>query len=290
MEPVRLVRAIRDGVAAKLTTRRLNCDVNLTLWRLDTSREELEVMDQGLHGLIDPSAGRRRHLRVLDSIVASRHLLEDLAHNTDGLTNLVEANRVSVERVADGADDDIKVDFVVREIRHRAAKVPGHTRRSQDWPSRRHCKRKLGGDHSHTFSTLTKVLLAVQKMVLVVDPGLDRVDHRNDIVLPAVREIRGNATGADVVVVHPQTGGLLEEREQHVPFTKSEDHHRRRCEVHSIRRSPRDMTVDSSELGHQHSDPRCTRWHLDVEQFLDREREAELVREWREVVHARDVG
>src|SRR5665213_1669458 len=124
MEPVGLVGAVRNEVAAELASWRLDGDIDLTLGRLDTAGEELEVVDKCLHGLINSGPGRWRDLGVLDSVVASRHALDDLPDDSNRLPDLVQAHGVPVEGVTDRADDDVEVDLVVVEVRHGLAKVP----------------------------------------------------------------------------------------------------------------------------------------------------------------------
>ena len=132
--PVRLGGPVRDEVAAELAARRLDGHVDLALGDPEALGEELEVVDERLHRLVDARPRRRRDLAVLDAVVAGRHLLEDLADDPDRLADLVEAHRVAVEGVAERADDDVEVDLVVGQVRHRAAQVPRHAGGAQDRP------------------------------------------------------------------------------------------------------------------------------------------------------------
>ena len=97
---VRLGRAVAGDVAAELAARALDGDVDLALGHLEALGEDLEVVDQRLHRLVDARPRRRRDLLVLDAVVAGRHPVEDLADDAHRLADLVEADRVAVEGVA----------------------------------------------------------------------------------------------------------------------------------------------------------------------------------------------
>ena len=78
---VRLRRTIAHDVAAKFTTRRLNRDIRLALGNLEPFSEDLEVVNERFHGLVDTRTRRRSDFLVLDAVIALRHLLEALANN-----------------------------------------------------------------------------------------------------------------------------------------------------------------------------------------------------------------
>ena len=111
------------------------------------------------------------------------------------------------------------------------------------------------------------------------------------VVAPARRQVGGDATGADVVVVHPQAGDLLEEAQHLLALAPAVDHHRHGAEVHAVGREEQQVAGHPVELGHQHADPHRPLGDLlvDAEQLLGGEGERQLVEERAEVVHARDV-
>src|SRR3954452_15611514 len=73
---VRPGRAIADDVAAELTPRRFDRDVHLAFGDLEALGEDLEVVDEGLHRLVDAGPRWRGDLLVLDPVVAGRHAVE----------------------------------------------------------------------------------------------------------------------------------------------------------------------------------------------------------------------
>ncbi len=131
---------------------------------------------------------------------------------------------------------------------------------------------------------------AGQELVVLLGPRDHRVADDADVVLPSVGEIRGGPARPDEVVVHPKTGRLLEEPEDHLALAEAVDHHRGRAEVHPVGRHPHEVRRDPVELDHQHPDPLGPWRQLDPEQRLDRHREHQLVGERCEVVHPGDVG
>src|SRR4029453_2113122 len=114
---VRPRRAVAGEITPELAARALDRDVDLSLGNLEALGEDLEVVDQRLHRLVDTSAWRWRDLPVLDAIVALRHPLEDLADDLHRLAHLVEPDRVAVERVAVRAHDAGELDLVLVLLR-----------------------------------------------------------------------------------------------------------------------------------------------------------------------------
>ena len=160
VHPVGLRRAVAHDVAAELAAGRLDRHVRLALGHLEALGEDLEVVDQGLHRLVDASAGRRRDLLVLDPVVTGREQVEDLPDDLDRLADLVDADRVAVEAVAVAADDDVEVDLLVEEVGHVAPEVPRHAGGPQDRTGGAERDRLLGRDHADALEALAVDRLA----------------------------------------------------------------------------------------------------------------------------------
>ena len=101
VHPVRSGRTVAGDVATELAARALDGDVDLAGGHLEPLGEQLEVVDQRLHRLVDARPRRRRDLLVLDPVVAGRHGVEDLTDDAHRLTHLVDADGVTVEGVAE---------------------------------------------------------------------------------------------------------------------------------------------------------------------------------------------
>ena len=278
VHPVGLGPAVGHQVAAELAAGGLDGHVDLALGHPEALGEDLEVVDQRLHRLVDAAAGRRRDLLVLDAVVAGRHLLDDLADDPDRLADLVEADRVPVEVVAEGADDDVELDLVVAEVRHRAAAGPTATpvdRRigpvsdrasassAEMLPTPSDRWRNMGWPVSSSSYSSSRGRTVSQMTVTSSSQPSGR-----SAAVPA---------GPDEVVVHPQAGGLFEEGQDHLPLAEAVDHHRRRRVVHAVGGHPHEVGRHPVELGHQHPDPVGPGRHLDAEQLLDGQRQDQLV-------------
>ena len=110
-------------------------------------------------------------------------------------------------------------------------------------------------------------------------------------VAPAVGQVGGHAAGADVVVVHPQAGDLLEDPQALLAVAPAVDHHRHRADVHAVGGEEQQVGRHPVQLGDEHADPLRPLGDVlvDAEQLLGGERERQLVEERRGVVHAGDV-
>ncbi len=170
------------------------------------------------------------------------------------------------------------------------AKVPGDAGRAQDRPGDAERDRLLRGDDADTLRALAEDRLLGEEDVVLVEAGRDQVEQAQHVVAPARRQVGGDTTGPDVVVVHPQAGDLLEEPQQLFTLAPAVDDHRHCAEIQPVRREEEQMRRHAVQLGHQHADPHRPRRHLDAEQLLGRQAEDQLVRDRRHVVHAGDVG
>ena len=289
-QSVGLGAAIGHDVAAQLPAGRFHRRVGLPRRHLEALGEELEVVDQGLHRLVDAGPGRRGDLLVLHPVVAAGHALDDLADQPHRLADLVQADGVAVEGVAVGADHDVEVQLVVGQVGLVPAQVPGVAGGAQDGPGGPEGQGLVGGDDPDALQALPPDGLAGHQGVVLLQPGRDEVEQGQDASSPAVGQVGGHATGADVVVVHPQAGDRLEEAQDLLALAPAEEHHRDRAEVHAVGGQEEQVAGDAVHLGHQHPDPGGPDRDLDPEELLDGQRERQLVEQRRGVVHAGDVG
>ena len=187
VHPVRLGRTVAGDVAADLAARALDADVDLALGHLEALGEDLEVVDQRLHRLVDARPRWRGDLLVLDAIVARRHQLEDLGDDAHRLADLGEPDRVAVEAVAVRTDDHVEVELVVVQVRHVAAEIPLDAGRTQDRAGRAERHRLARGDHPDALQPLTP----------------DRLAGHQDVVLVEAREGAGRGCAARRRAIRP---------------------------------------------------------------------------------------
>ena len=226
MDAIRLRSTVTNDVATELAAWRFNSGVNLTHRYVETLSEELEVVDQRFHGLVDTCARWRRDLRVLGAVVAGGHHLDALANDAHGLANFIEANRVAVEVVTVGSGNNVEFDLVVGQIRHGATKVPGYTGATQQGPRQRQRNGFFGGDGRDALEALTENRLAGQELVIFESASPNGVADDFDIILPTVGQIGGNAARTDVVEVQAKSRGLFKKGQDEFTLAKTVDHHR----------------------------------------------------------------
>ena len=287
---LRLRRTVGDDVAAELTPGALDRGVDLALGHLESLGEDLEVVDQRFHGLVDAGPGRRGDLLVLDAVLTGRHLVEHLVEDANRLTDLVQPDRVAVEAVPVGPDDDVEVDLVVAEVRLVAAEVPRVAGRAEDGPGRPEGERLLGGDHADALQPSPPDRLAGHERVELRQTVGQRLEGAQQVVTPSIGQVGRDAAGPDVVVVHPQSGDDLEEPQQLLALAPAVQHHADRAEVHAVGGHEEHVRREPVDLAHQHADPLGPLGHLDLEQLLGGERERELGEQRCGVVHPGHVG
>ena len=167
VHPVRPARPVRHQVAAQLAPGVLDRHVCLPRRDLEALGEDLEVVDQRFHRLVDAGSGRRGDLAVLDAVVAVGHLLHALPHDLQRLGDLVEANAVAVERVAVLGVDDVEVDLVVGQVWLRLAQVPRHPGRAEDRPAGAEGEGLFGRDDADPHRPLHPDRVLGQQLVVL---------------------------------------------------------------------------------------------------------------------------
>src|SRR5205807_6861492 len=166
--------------------RRLDRDVRLAGRNAEALGEQLEVVDQRFHRLVDARTRRRGDLAVLDAVVAERHALDALSYDLHRLQNLVEPDLVAVEDIAVLGVDHVEVDLVVRKVRLRPTEVPREPGRAQDRPGGAEGKGLLRVDHADAHSALAPNWVLAEQVVVLADTALDLVAQLEDLALPAV--------------------------------------------------------------------------------------------------------
>ena len=234
MHPVRLRSTVRHQVAAHFSTGGFHGSVGFALGNVEALGENFEVVDQGLHRLVDAGPGRRGDLLVLGPEVAPRHEIQNLLDNAERLPNLVQANGVPVKGVAVSAHDDVKLDLVVGQVRLVAAQVPGVSRGAENGTSGRKGQCLGRVHHSHPLKAFSENGLAGQQSVVFVESWWDQVQQAPHVGLPTLREVSSHPARTDVVVVHPEAGDLFEEAQHLFTLSPAVDHHRHGAEVHAI--------------------------------------------------------
>ena len=187
-------------------------------------------------------------------------------------------------------DDHVEIHLVVGQVGLVPAQVPGHPGGAQQRAGDPEADGDVGVDGADALGALLEDGLAGEQVVVLVHALGDGFADGQDIVAPPVGQVGRHTAGAEVVVVHPQPGDLLEEAEQHLPLPPSVDEHVDGADVRAAGGEEEHVGADPVELAHEHPDPGGPGWDLDAEQPLHRQAVGQLVEERGEVVHPGDVG
>ena len=286
---IRSRRSVGDYVDTKLAAWAFDRCIAFTHRHLEAFGEDLEVVDERFHRLIDSGPRRWRDLLVLNSVVAIGHLLDALAHDLYRLFDLGQANCEAIEAIPILAHGYVELDLVIGKVRHISAQVPAAAGRA---------KKRAGGaerqalgfvQHSNALEAIAPQRLAAHQDVILLEPRLDHVHQFDEIFLPTIVKIGGNSARTDVVVVHPKAGHFFEEAQNRLALAPAIDDHRHSAEVESVGRHEQQVRAHAVELGHQHADPCGTLGDFESEQVLGGERKGELGEQRRGIVHPGDV-
>ena len=250
------------------------------------------MVNERFHRLVDSRAWRRRHFFVLNSVVASGHAIENLANDAHRLANFGKTNGITIESVAIATDNDVKLQFGILHVRHVAAQVPRHAGAAQDWSggAKRYCL--VARDYANTLQALAPDgLIGHQDVVLAQTIG-QHVKNFEHVIAPARWHVGGYSTRANEVVVHAQAGHFLEEAQHDLSLAPSVQHHRHGANVHSVGCHKQQVAAHAVEFGHEHANPHGPLGYfaVDSQQFFGGHGKNKFAVQWRQIIHARDVG
>ena len=120
------MRAIADHVATVFSSTRLHRHVHIAGRHRVALREELEVVNDRLHGCLQLFARGRQDLAVVDVDGPIGQPVQCLAEDLHRLAHLLDAYEVAAVAVAKVRGRDLEVVVLVARIRDGGAEVPGH--------------------------------------------------------------------------------------------------------------------------------------------------------------------
>jgi len=124
--------------------------------------------------------------------------------------------------------------------------------------------------------------------VVLVELARKNVEERLHGLRETARQVFAQAADADVTRKHPEPGEHLVQVQQLLAFAEAVQHHRDGAHVHRVRAEPHQVARDALQLRDHHADPGDSVWHLEADQFLDREAVREAVGLRPQIVHALD--
>ena len=209
--PVGALATVTDNIDTHLTLGGLNGRVGVTRGDGVTLGVEEEVVDQGLHVLLHGSTGRRGDLEILDTDGSSRHLVQALVDDAQGLAELLHADEVAVVSVTVGADREVKFNLVVGIIGLALADIPRDTRTTEHRTSEGEVERIGGGNDTNAPQTLDPNAVIREHLLGLVKAITELGGPLVDIVEKADRDVLVNTTGADIGGVQTGTRDTLVE-------------------------------------------------------------------------------
>jgi hypothetical protein len=211
MASVRSLTAVRNDVDTHLTLRGLDSGVSLTRRDGVTLGVEQEVVNEGLHVLLHGSSWGRRNLVVLDTDRTSRHLVETLVDNAEGLAELLHSAEVSVVAVTVGSNRDIELNLVVGVVGLVLADVEGDSRTSEHDTSEGKVQSLGSRNDTNTPQSLNPDTVVGQHLLGLVDSVAELGSPLVNVVEKTNGDILVNTTGSDVGSVETGTGNTLVE-------------------------------------------------------------------------------
>ena len=112
------------------------------------------------------------------------------------------------------------------------------------------------------------------------------------VIAPTCWQVGCYTTRANEVVIHSKARDLLEETKNIFTFTPSVQHHGHCAEVHSVSGEEQQMAAHTIQFGQQHAHPHGTFRYITInaKQLFHCHRENKFVIQWRQIIHASDVG
>lgn len=200
---------VTDQVHGHLALGGLNCRVRLTRGHRVTLGEQKEVVDQSLHVLLHGRTRGRRDLVVLHLDGTSRHLVQALVDDAEGLTELLHTAEVTVVAVTVDTNRDVELDLVVSVIGLRLADIPWHTGTTEHNTSKTHVQCIRGIHNTNTLGSSLPDTVVCKKFLSLIDTVTELGSPLVDIVKETNRDILRDTTRADVGGVETGTGNTL---------------------------------------------------------------------------------
>ena len=213
--------------------------------------------------------------------------LQALFDDLQRLLHLADPDQVAAVAVRGGVGDDVEVVSLITAIGLGLAQIVRQPGGTQHRPGHAQCHAPGQVEVADVLSPgLEDVVLGHQLLEFVESAGQD-LQQLGDPLLAVARQVGGNATGADVGAVHPQSGDRLEDAQDQVALPEPEEHHRHRAEFHPAGGQCDQMRGDAVEFHHHHPDHRGALRDVvgDTEQPFDTQAVGSLVEKRRQVVH-----
>ena len=296
---------------AEFAARGFHGGVHLSGGHPESLGDDLEVVDQALHGLThdpgdvgggvaQPVGAQFQISRPGQFLVLDHHrpradvlqTLQALGDDLQRLVHLADPDQIAAVAVGGVGGDDVEIVSLITTIRLGLAQVVGQAGGPQH---------RSGDPQCHAAGQVQvpdalgagfpDVALGEQCREFPKPAGQD-LQQLGHPLRSVVGQVGGQPAGADVGVVHPQAGDRLEQGQDEFAFPEAEEHRRHRTEFHAAGGQRHQVRGDPVELHEHHPDHRGARRNVvgDAQEAFHPQAVRGLVEERREIVHPRDEG
>jgi hypothetical protein len=196
--------AVTDKVDTHLSLGGLNGGVGVAGGDGVSLGVEKEVVDESLHVLLHGGTGRGGDLVVLDADGTSRHLVQALVDDSEGLAELLHTDQVTIVAVTVSTNGNIELNLVVGIVRLALADIPGDTGTTKHGAREGQVQGISGGNNTDTTETLNPDSVVSQHLFGLVNAVTELGSPLVDVIEKTDGNILVNTTWANVGSV--QTG------------------------------------------------------------------------------------
>jgi hypothetical protein len=177
----------------------------------------------------------------------------------------INAHEIPIVSVTGFADRDLEVVLLDAAIREDLAHIDRDPGGSGDRPGDAVRLALIDRDNANALGPVQEDGILGDQLVVLNHRLRHDLENLSNVVLPPIRQVGGDTTRTDVVVVHPQAGRLLKKGQQQFAFPPAVEHQRQRPDVHTLGRQPNEVAGYPIEFGHQDANGLAARRDLDAE-------------------------
>ena len=244
------------------------------------------MVDQRFHVVGQLLLGRRHHLGVVRHQRPLGHAFQRLHGNAPGLAHLGDPHQIPVQNIAPLAHGNLEVELLIARVGLVLADVirnaAGPEQRPRD-------AERIGLLDRHGANALRAPqvdgVVREQFLVLVhaVGEGFQKIPA---VVIKRRVGLARDAAHPEIARHHADAGDFLENLQELLALPEAIEKDGHRAQIERVGAEPDQVAVQARHLGEQHAQVLTALGNLHVQEFLDRQDEAQVVRHGRQIVHA----
>merc|ERR1719150_3148652 len=268
LAPVWSGGSVRHQVHSELSLGRLDGSVGGAGGDREALGEELEVVDERLHGGLHLGPAGGNTLGVVRPHVACRHLVEALLHDPQTLPHLRHALQVSVVAVSVAAHRNVEIHQIIGVIGLGLPQIVLDTGASEHDTAAAPVDSILGGDDSYVNGSLLPQPVVGDHVLHLVQPLAELGDELVDVVQQSDGDVLVHAARPHVCSVHSGSTGSLVELHDLLPLLEEPEEGRDAANVEDVGADTHDVVQDAGQLSEQHPDVLGPQRDVDIEELL----------------------